>query len=202
MKTGKSLIVAAIAALMLAASPALLAEEEGGMSAEEAAMMQKWMEYATPGEPHAKLAERAGEWTFTTRMWQHPGAEPEESAGTATTEMILGGRYLVDKTKGTAMGMPFEGLGITGYDNLNKELVGVWVDSFGTGIMTSRGSCNEDWSVCKYEGVGPDPMSGANKTVRMVDRKIDEDTFVFEMYDKTPDGQEWKAFEITYKRKK
>ena len=50
-------------------------------------------------------------------------------------------------------------MGITGYDNLNKELVGIWIDSFGTGIMTSRGSCNDDWSVCKYEGEGPDPMS-------------------------------------------
>lgn len=82
MKKGKSLAIAALAALILAAGTAILAGEEGGPSPDEAAMMQKWMEFATPGEPHERLAERVGEWTFTTRMWSRPGAEPEASSGT------------------------------------------------------------------------------------------------------------------------
>ena len=34
----------------------------------------------------------------------------------------------------------------------------------------------------------------------MVDRRIDADNYVFEMYDTTPDGEEWLTFEMTYKR--
>ena len=33
----------------------------------------------------------------------------------------------------------------------------------------------------------------------MVDREIDADNFVFEMFD-TTDGKEWLAFQLTYKR--
>ncbi len=33
------------------------------------------------------------------------------------------------------MGMPFEGMGIDGYDNLAKQYVSTWVDNMGTGIM-------------------------------------------------------------------
>jgi hypothetical protein len=35
------------------------------------------------------------------------------------------------------MGMPFEGLGYTGYDNVKKQYFGTWIDSMSTGIMTS-----------------------------------------------------------------
>jgi len=192
--------VTAIVCVLVFGATVAGAQEGGEMTAEQQEMMQKWMAFMTPGEPHAKLAERAGSWTFTTKMWQQPGAPPEESTGTSKSEMILGGRYLMDKAEGTAMGMPFQGMGITGYDNLNDRLVGIWVDSFGTGIMTSTGTCNADWSICTYEGVGPDPVSGTNKKYKMVDRRIDADNFVFEMYDKMPDGKEWMSFQMTYKR--
>ncbi len=76
----------------------------------------------------------------------------------------------------------------------------MWDDSLGTGIMASTGSCNDDWTICTYEGIGPDPMTGTTKNSKMVDRKIDADHFVFEMYDTTPDGKEWVTFQITYKR--
>ncbi len=98
------------------------------------------------------------------------------------------------------MGMPFTGLGISGYDNLNNQFVGMWIDSFGTGIMTSTGSCNDDWTVCTSEGTAPDPITGTNKKIKMVDRKIDADNYVLEMYDTNSDGEEWMTFEMTYKR--
>jgi hypothetical protein len=34
------------------------------------------------------------------------------------------------------MGMPFQGRGYTGYDNVKKKYVGTWMDSFSTGVMS------------------------------------------------------------------
>ncbi len=150
MKSRSWIAAVAIVSVVAFAMPLTLAQEAEEMSAEQQEMMQKWMAFMTPGEPHDMLAGRAGTWDLTTKMWEQPGAAPEESSGTATSEMIMGGRYLLDKIEGTVMGMPFEGLGISGYDNLNKQFVGMWVDSLGTGIMASTGSCNDDWTICTY----------------------------------------------------
>lgn len=62
--------------------------------------------------------------------------------------------------------------------------------TFGTGIMTSTGSRNDDWTVCTSEGIAPDPITGTNKKIKMVDRKIDADNYVLEMYDTNSDGEE------------
>ena len=36
--------------------------------------------------------------------------------------------------------MPFEGMGIVGYDNLLKKFVSVWIDNMGTGLMPGTGT--------------------------------------------------------------
>jgi hypothetical protein len=200
MKSSSWIAVVAIVSVMALAMPLTLAQEPQEMSPEEQEMMQKWMAFMTPGESHKMLAERVGTWNYTTKMWQQPGTDPQEFSGTTTSEMIMGGRYLLDNFEGIFMGMPFKGLGITGYDNLNNRVVGMWIDSLGTGITTSTGTCNDDWTVCTYEAIGPDPMTGTNKKSKLVDRKIDADNYVFSMYDTTSDGEEWLAFQMTYKR--
>ncbi len=197
----RSWIAALVVVFVMAfAMPLALAQETKEMSPEEQEMMQKWMAFMTPGEPHKRMAEKVGTWNFTTKMWMQPGTPPEESSGVTESEMIMGGRYLLDKVEGMAMGMPFKGLGITGYDNLNKRFVGMWIDSFGTGIMTSTGTCNDDWTVCTYEEIRPDPITGTNKKTKLVDRKIDADNFAVEIYDTASDGKEWLKFQITSKR--
>jgi len=200
MKSRSWIAVVAIVSVMALAMPLTLAQEGEEMSAEQQEMMQKWMAFMTPGEPHERLAEKVGTWNFTTKMWMQQGAPPEESSGVTESEMIMGGRYLMDKVEGSAMGMPFKGLGINGYDNLNNQFVGMWIDTVGTGIMTTTGTCNDDWTVCTSVGIAPDPITGTNKKFKMVDRKIDADNYVFEMYDTNSDGEEWMTFEMTYKR--
>ncbi len=87
------------------------------MSADEQAKMEAYMSYATPGEPHARLVKKAGDWDVAVKIWHTADMEvPEESTGTSRIKAILGGRYIVEKFKGEAMGMPFEGFGIAGYD--------------------------------------------------------------------------------------
>jgi hypothetical protein len=170
------------------------------MSPEQKAMMEKWKAYMTPGEPHAEFAKAVGTWDYKTKMWEQPGAPPQEAEGTATFKTILGGRYLVQSFEGPFMGQAFHGKGITGYDNMIKKYQAMWIDNMGTGIMISEGTCEGD--VCTYYGDAPDVMLGKYKRVKSVSRNLSDDEMVFEMYDTGPDGKEWRTFEIIYHRRK
>jgi hypothetical protein len=50
------------------------------------------------------LAKSNGTWKAETTMWMAPDAPPMVSNGTATTKMILGGRYQQMTFKGDMMG--------------------------------------------------------------------------------------------------
>jgi hypothetical protein len=196
-----------LAVLTLAVVPALAranqAEQKGpAMSPEEQAMMEKWNVYMTPGAEHKLLAQKAGSWTARVSMWMSPGAPPQVSDATSESRLIMGDRYLEDVVNGTFNGMPFEGRGVTGFDNLKKKYVYVWVDNMGTGLMTGKGTYNPKRRSFTWLSEAPDLMTGKVKTVRGVDTLIDADNWKSEMYDKGPDGKEFKSMEIVYKRKK
>lgn len=180
------------------AKPALAQEKE--MSADEQAMMAKWAEFSTPGEAHGRLAELAGDWDWTMTWWMQSGAQPERSSGTSKSEMILGGRYVSDRITGTAMGQPFEGRGLTGYDNHLKEYFSTWVDNMGTGVFVSRGKYDPQSKSLVMTGTMDDFMDGKKKTMRSVLTHVDENTTRFEMYAPGPDGKEFKTMELVSKR--
>jgi hypothetical protein len=56
------------------------------------------------------------------------GTPPTETKGTSSVKWVLGGRYLMEQTRGTIMGQPHEGIGITGYDNYKNMYVATWMD--------------------------------------------------------------------------
>lgn len=173
------------------------AAQEVAMSAEEQAMMAKWAEFATPGEPHEHLASLAGEWTWTSKWWMEPGAPPEESNGTMSSSMTMDGRYLLENYEGSMMGQPFRGHGITGYDNFRKEYVSSWIDNMGTSIMLSRGTHDPASKTLTMSGKFDDIMTGEkDKTMRSVTTHPDENTILMEMYVPGPDGAEFKTMEI------
>ncbi|HLF57464.1 MAG TPA: DUF1579 family protein [Thermoanaerobaculia bacterium] len=168
------------------------------MSPEEKAMMEKWEKAMTPGPQHADLAAMAGTWTVESKWWMTPGAEPQSSTGTAERTMILGGRVMVEKFNGDMMGMPFEGMGATGFDNVSGQWWGTWMDSMGTGMMATTGTCADH--KCEFVGSYNDAVVGGSKTMRMTsEHQPDREMHV--MYDKSPDGKEIKVGELVYTRK-
>lgn len=170
-----------------------------GPSPEE---MQAYAAAANPGEPHKRMAQMAGNWTYKMTMWMAPGQPPMETTGTIESSMILGGRYLRSIYKGNVMGQDFEGHGTDAYDNVAKEYVGTWVDNMGTGIMTTRGTCDDP--ACKVmtaTGEMNDAMAGGPVKVKMVTTHIDKDNFKFEMFMVSGEGGETKTMEINAKRK-
>jgi hypothetical protein len=194
----------AVTVLCLTLLPAVAAEEAQkppAMSPEQKAMMEKWDAFMKPGEEHRLIARREGSWTMRVTMWMAPGAPPESSEGASEARMIMGGRYLEEVSSGTFNGMPFEGRGITGYDNARKKFVFAWFDNMGTGIMLGEGTYDPKTKTYRSVAKTTDPMTGKTKTVRGTDTMIDADTWKSEMFDKAPDGKEFKTMEIVYKKK-
>jgi hypothetical protein len=195
-------IIAVCATIVISAG--LLAQENPfeQMSPEEQAMMKAWMEYATPGEHHQKLAQRVGEWTLDGKMWNEPGSEAEPFEGTSKIKPIMGGRYFIEEIEGPGfMGMPFEAFSVFGYDNLTKTYFTVFFDNMMTGVSRYEGTPSGDGKTIHYTADVPDVMSGQYKKVRATDTMLNKGHFVFTMYDTTPDGDEFKAMEIQVTRK-
>ncbi len=191
-----------IAAAAFVASPSFAedaAKAQPQMTPEQKAEMEAYMKAGTPGEPHKKLASMAGKYSVSMKSWQEPGAPPMEEKGTATRTMALGGRVLVEQFEGTMMGSPFNGHGMTGYDNAVGQYWSTWNDSMSTGLMVSTGTCDAN-GACTFTGSWNDPVKKAPVKARMTSRWTDANTEVFEMYGPDKQGREMKMMEMTYKR--
>jgi hypothetical protein len=171
------------------------------MSAEEQAAMAAWMKAMTPGKPHEVLARGAGTWAVEVKFWDQPGSEPTVSRGTAERTMILGGRILQERYHGEFMGMPFDGLGLTGFDNLEGLYWNTWMDTMGTGMMKQEGHCTADGSSCTFLGSFHDP--GADRVVftKSVVHYLSPDRQVYESFTLIPEGGDQRTMEVTYTRK-
>ncbi|MCI0450076.1 MAG: DUF1579 domain-containing protein [Chlorobi bacterium] len=160
--------------------------------------MKKWQDYMTPGDIHKMLAKGTGSWKSSATFWMAPGTEPMKSEGTATGEMILGGRYLMSKYSGKIMGMDFEGIAIEGYDNAVKMFMSTWIDNMGTGIMFLEGTWDEANKQITYKGRMVDPMAGNWVDVREVVTYNSDGSTKMEMYGPDPSGKEFKTMEIVF----
>jgi hypothetical protein len=193
-----------VALSVVAAAPGFTqAPDEQKMTPEQKAQMDAWTKAATPGKPHADLATKAGVWEGTTSMWETPGSAPQVSQGRSERKMILGGRVLVDNFTSSMMGMPFEGTGMNGYDNVTGKYWATWTDTFSTGLMKSTGTCDADEKRgCSFSGTYVDPMTGKEKKNRYVVSWPAADQEKMEMFDTGTDGKEYKSMEILLKRVK
>ena len=171
------------------------------MSAEEKAQMDAMMKAGAPGEEHKKLAGMVGTWNATVKMWNAPGTEPQVSKGVSVNTKVLGGRWIQEKFTGSFMGMPFSGMGYTGYDNMSKQYVGTWMDTMSTGMMSSTGKAEGD-NTFTFDSTMPDPMTGKNVPTKMKMTVVDKNKHIMEMWAPAPDGTQFKMMEITYIRKK
>lgn len=169
--------------------------------AQSEADMQKWMEYATPGDMHKMLSKYNGKWTATTKMWMAPGQPPMESMAEVTNDMHMGDRYQKSTYSGDFGGMPFMGESTTGYDNTRKVFTNTWLDNMGTGIMYSEGTWNGATQSVEFKGTATDPMAGKATPFREVMTFTNAETYKMEMYNEM-DGKEYKSMEITFTRKK
>lgn len=199
-----ALPIAAAAGLLLA-SPSAPAQDGAKQEAappDEAAMMEAYMKLIAPGPEHKLLKSLVGDWTATQTLWVAPGAPAEKHPGTAKFRMAMGGRFLVQNYASEIAGMgKFQGRGTTGYDKVAKEYIQTWIDSFGTGIMVSKGKATDDKTIV-LTGEAVDPFTKEKVAFRTVSKYVDENAHEMEMYEKKAGAGERKLMHIAYKRVK
>ena len=180
----------------LPASPAETMTDTKTATAQDTAMAAM-MKMAQPGPQHALLKTMEGRWKAVVKSWNGPG-EPSVSEGTSDARMILGGRYLEETFQSTMMNAPFEGHGLTGYDNATQRYWFSWIDNMSTGMMSGTGSMDDAGKLLTVTATttGPD---GKPAEVRMVTKLVDANNRTFSMYG-TMGGQEMLMMEITYTR--
>lgn len=198
------LIGAALVITTAAITTQVVSQDSGDKShpasPDDQQMPPEWAAYMTPGDAHKLLEAKVGKWNGAVKHWMDPSQPPGTSTCTSECKSIMGGRYFTDEVKGEFGGTPFLGQALVGYDNLNKQYFFIWIDNMGTGLMSGEGKYDAAAKTFTYVTEWPDPMAGKNVKGRSVDRWIDKDHWVSEMYGPGPDGKEFKTLEITYTR--
>jgi hypothetical protein len=180
-------------------------------SAEDMKKMQDmgkaWEDAAKPGKEHEMLAKQAGTWDGTVKVYEMPGQPPSESKCTENATSIMGGRFMKCEVKGMmSMGgqmMPFEGLGIYGYENAEKKYTMCWVDNMGTAIMKGTGEASADGKTMPWTMSCTDAGSKKPISMREVDHFVSDNEIHMEMFGENPMDPkkgEMKMMEITFKR--
>lgn len=184
---------------MKAKSNAPAQQPAAGQELDMAQMMAEMQRLGTPGPEHEALMKDAGAWDNTYRFRMSPDAPWTESTGSVKAHPVLGGRYLWQDIEGTAMGMPFQGFQLLGFDKMTSEYTALWGDSMSTWTVTSRGKEGPK-GVIEMKGTMVD-VAG-QRPFRMVVTEKGPDERHIAMYDTIPPHGEIVVMEITQKRRK
>jgi hypothetical protein len=166
--------------------------------------MQACMLAATPGEMHKHLAKHVGVWQGKCQMWMPGGeSEPMKSDCTYTVTSIMDGRYIKAELVGEMPGMgPFNGLGITGFDNVSQKFVSTWVDNCNTGIVNGTGEISPDGKVMTWTFTVNCPIAKKPAIMRHNEVLTGENTKTLDIFGSDPkSGKEYKAMRIEFTRK-
>ena len=147
----------------------------------------------TPGPEHEILKKFEGNWTVKGKIGE------EETTGTMTYKMELGGLWLASRYEGSMFGQKFEGRGMDTYDANSQKYVSVWVDSMTSRPMLVEGAYDKQKKTLTMKGQPPSP---SDKPFKMVTQFKDDDHHTFTMYVVNDDGTEEKMMTLEYIRKK
>jgi len=189
------------AGLAFAADPKPKAAEAPKMDAQTQAMMAEMMKYATPGPEHKVFEPSIGKWKTVVKSWGGPG-DPVVSEGTAESEWILGGRFIMSRYHGTMMGQPFEGFEVIGYDRKAGTYEGYWLDTMSTAFYPmTKGTWDEASKTLTFNVEWPNPMGQGNAPYKLATKfnGADSKTFMMSMLQA---GKEMPMTEVAYTRMK
>jgi hypothetical protein len=157
--------------------------------------------FPKPTAHHLALKDQVGTWTGVAKMFMEPGKPPMVSKGTETNALVAGGLWLKSEFRAEMMGQQFEGHGLFGYDTHQNAHVGTWVDSSGTWMAVTKGTCSKD---CREQTIyfeGYDE-AGNPATHKEIYTQPDRDHRSMVMFTKGKDGAFVKIMELEYTRVK
>lgn len=173
--------------------------------------MKKWLATIRPGEHHKHLEQFVGSWDTTMKVWWGgPGSPATETKGRSDVKWVLGKRFIMEEHHGEFVmpdeigamkNVPYEGIGMTGYNNGRNVFESFWTSNLTTEMLTMRGGVDPSGKLFRYFGQMDEPTLGiVGRTVKYVTTIINDDKHVFEIIDLHA-GDDYKVIEITYTRR-
>jgi hypothetical protein len=149
-----------------------------------------------PGPEHAHLVKMVGTWNTVMEMGR------QKSKGTAIYKSVCGGMWITSDFESELAGVPYQGHGMDGYDQMKKKYLGYWFDSMSSSPMTMEGNFDADYKVLTMTGTSPGP-DGKSQKFRTTTEMQGTDRMTFKMFMiAVADGKEELAFTIEYTRRK
>jgi len=178
------------------AAGAKKASPQASTSSDDA--IKKMIHDAEPGPIHKEMAQRAGDYTRTTRLIQ-PGAPPAENKSNARFVPIIGGRFLMEGDGGTPGQTDFSGFRLWGYNNASKHYEAISTYGQSTAMIFMSGAASPDGKVVTYRS-GWEKAPGATERVTITVTQLTADKFVLKMVGSA--GEQGPVLEETYERVK
>ena len=194
-------VIGVVCALLAVVVVGRVYSQDSNPEMDQEKMMELWAKANAPGEFHAHLGAMIGHWNFKSKFRPAAEAPWSESAGTSEIRWAMGKRFLIESVKGNMNHVPWEGMGITGYDNTKKKYTSMWIDSMSTGIMASFGTIDDSHKVITFMGTYDDAITGQkDKPSKTILRLINANKHVTEMYDRDEKGEWYMNLEVAYTR--
>lgn len=153
---------------------------------------------ATPGKMHEHLKQDVGVWHGKNTMWMAPGAAPIESESSSTVAPLFDGRFTRCEIKGEMPGMgPYNGLMISGYDNITQKFVSTWIDNFSTSIAQGEGELSKDGKTLTWTFTCNCPLTKKPVAMRQIETVTGPGKKTLEMFGAEPkSGKEYQMMRI------
>lgn len=154
----------------------------------------------TSGSPHHFLAQLAGGWSGTSRLWLEPGKLADESPVTGSIQLVLDGRFVLYLYQGSIEGESQHGMYTFGFNTTLERYEASWVDSYhnNTAIMFCTGSAKGNGFFVL--GSYPDPSGGPDWGWRTEVDLVDVDHLIITAYNIHPEYGEARATEAVLTR--
>ncbi len=202
MNPAKNILLSACALLLLTLGGTAMSQDQNMTPEQQMAAMQESMKYMMPGENHKHLEYFVGKWNTNTKMWMGgPGSTPTESPGTSEIKWVAGNHFLMEEHNGTMMGMPYQGMGFTGYDAWRNMYATCWISNIQTNLLTLTGQRDPSGKFTYYGELDEPALKVTGRMIKSVTTIKGPDQYVFEVYDLHA-ADDYKVFEMTYTRMK
>ncbi len=145
--------------------------------------------------PHHFLAQLAGNWQGTSKLWLEPDKLAGEAPMLGTIQLLLEGRFALFLYQSVVEGEAQHGMFTFGFNTILEQYEASWVDSFhnNTAIMFCTGNAKgKGFSVT---GSYPSADGGPDWNWRTEVELSDADHLTITAYNISPEGSEAKAAE-------